>query len=140
MVGVRDFAREIAMIRTILTPDAPKPFSRYSQAVEVAAGSRLVYVSGQVGVGVDGRLPGTDRGQHEQAWANVLAILKSQKLGPRDIVEVTAYVTSASGVPIYRQVRDRMLDGAEPASTLLIVSGLADPNWHVEIQVVAAAG
>jgi enamine deaminase RidA (YjgF/YER057c/UK114 family) len=47
---------------------------------------------------------------------------------------------STSRVSIYRQVRDRMLDGAEPASTLLVVSGLADPNWHVEIQVVAAAG
>jgi enamine deaminase RidA (YjgF/YER057c/UK114 family) len=53
---------------------------------------------------------------------------------------VTAYVTSKAGVPIYRQVRDRMLQGAEPASTLLVIAGLADPKWHVEIQVVAAAG
>jgi enamine deaminase RidA (YjgF/YER057c/UK114 family) len=42
-------------------------------------------------------------------------------------------------VPIYRQVRDRMLEGAEPASTLLVISSLADPKWHVEIQVAAAA-
>jgi len=127
------------MIRIISTPDAPKPFSRYSQAVEVAGGTRLVYVSGQVGVGLDGRLPETEEGEHEQAWANVLAILKSQGLRPRDIVDVTAYVTSPAGVPIYRKVRDRMLEGAEPASTLLVIPGLADPNWHVEIQVVAAA-
>lgn len=127
------------MIRSISTPDAPKPFSRYSQAVEVTGGSRLVYVSGQVGVGADGRLPESEEGEHEQAWANVLAILKSEGLGPRDIVKVTAYVTSQAGVPIYRQVRDRMLAGAEPASTLLIVQGLADPKWRVEIQVVAAA-
>lgn len=52
---------------------------------------------------------------------------------------VTAYVTSPAGVPIYRQMRDRMLEGAEPASTLQVVSELADPKWHVEIQVVAAA-
>jgi enamine deaminase RidA (YjgF/YER057c/UK114 family) len=127
------------MIRYISTTAAPKPFSRYSQAVEVAAGSRLIVVSGQVGVGADGTLPKTEQGQHEQAWRNVLAILKSQNLGPRDIVEVTAYVTSPAGVPIYRQVRDRMLAGAEPASTLLVISGLAHPDWHVEIQVAAAA-
>ena len=127
------------MIRAIFTTDAPKPFSRYSQAVEVAGGARLVFVSGQVGVGADGRLPGTEEGEHEQAWANVLAILKSENLGPRDIVDVTAYVTSQAGVPIYRKVRDRMLAGAAPASTLLVISGLADPKWHVEIQVVAAA-
>jgi enamine deaminase RidA (YjgF/YER057c/UK114 family) len=128
------------MIRTISTSDAPKPFSRYSQAVEVAAGSRLVFVSGQVGARADGTLPESEEGEHEQAWANVLAILASEGLGTRDIVDVTAYVTGKAGVPIYRQVRDRMLEGAEPASTLLVISSLADPKWHVEIQVVAAAG
>jgi len=126
------------MIRAISTSDAPRPFSRYSQAVEVPGGARLVFVSGQVGVGLDGALPVTEEGEHQQAWANVLAILKSEGLGPRDIVKVTAYVTSPTGVAIYRQVRDRMLEGAEPASTLLIVSGLADPKWRVEIEVVAA--
>jgi len=125
------------MIRYVSTTEAPKPFSRYSQAVEVTGG-RLVFVSGQVGVAADGTLPDTEVGEHEQAWANVLAILKSQGLGARDIVDVTAYVTRQGGVPVYRQVRDRMLDGAEPASTLLVISGLADPSWHVEIQVVAA--
>ena len=126
------------MIRYLATADAPKPFSRYSQAVEVTGG-RLVFVSGQVGVGADGKLPDTQAGEHEQAWANVLAILKSQGLGVRDIVDVTAYVTSQEGVSVYRQVRDRMLEGAAPASTLLVISGLADPSWRVEIQVVAAA-
>jgi 2-iminobutanoate/2-iminopropanoate deaminase len=127
------------MVRYISTSDAPKFPSRFSQAVEVAAGSRLVYVSGQVGVRADGTLPETEEGEHEQAWANVLAILASEGLGAGDIVDVTAYVTSQSGVAVFRQVRDRMLAGAEPASTLLVISGLADRNWHVEIQVVAAA-
>jgi 2-iminobutanoate/2-iminopropanoate deaminase len=126
------------MIRYISTTDAPKPFSRYSQAVEVAAGSRLVHVSGQVGVRMDGVLPETEEGEHEQAWANVLAILGSEGLGARDIVEVTAYVTSQEGVSIYRKVRERVMEGAAPASTLLVISGLADPRWRVEIQVVAA--
>jgi 2-iminobutanoate/2-iminopropanoate deaminase len=138
MIGAES-DREIAMVRYISTPDAPKPFSRYSQAVEVAAGSRLVHVSGQVGVRMDGSLPETEEGEHEQAWANVLAILASERLGVRDIVEVTAYVTSQEGVKIYREVRERMMEGAAPASTLLVISGLADPKWRVEIQVVAAA-
>jgi enamine deaminase RidA (YjgF/YER057c/UK114 family) len=126
------------MIRYVSSEDAPKPFSRYSQAVEVKSASRLVFVSGQVGVRPDGTMPDTEEGQHEQAWRNVLAILKSQGLGAHDIVEVTAYVTDPGGVPLYRQVRDRMLDGAEPASTLIVAAGLADPRWAVEIQLVAA--
>ncbi len=53
------------------------------------------------------------------------------------ITEVTAYVTNHDRVETYRIVRDRMLEGARPVSTL-IVAGLADPNWKVEIAVTAA--
>jgi 2-iminobutanoate/2-iminopropanoate deaminase len=127
------------MIRYISTTDAPAPFSRYSQAVEVTGGARLVFVSGQVGVRADGTLAETEQGQHEEAWKNLLAILKSEGLGPRDIVDLTVYLTDRNALPLFRQVRDRMLEGAEPASTLLFVSGLANPDWHVEIQAVAAA-
>lgn len=68
----------------------------------------------------------------------MLDLLAAHDMGPGDIVEVTAYLTDPADVGIYREVRDRMLDGAAPASTLLIVAGLADPRWRVEIAVVAA--
>ena len=127
------------MNRPISTTKAPASFSKYSQAVEIQAGSRIVHVSGQVGVLPDGTLPDDERAQHEQTWRNILAILDAAGLGAHDIVDVTGYLTGPAGVPIYREVRDAMLDGAQPASTVLIVSGLADPRWKVEISVVAAA-
>ena len=127
------------MLRHLKTDNAPPPFSKYSQAVEVPAGHRLLAVSGQVGVDLDGNLADTEAGQHEQTWRNILAILNEAGMSAESIVEVTAYVTSPSGVPIYRQVRDEMLQGAVPASTLLVISGLADPAWVVEISVLAAA-
>ena len=58
-------------------------------------------------------------------------------MSKHDITEVTAYVTSHDQISIYRTVRDQMLEGAKPASTL-IVAGLADPEWIVEIAVTAA--
>lgn len=125
-------------IRYINTANAPAPFSNYSQAVEIHGDLRLVVVSGQVGVDTNGVLADSERGQHEQTWRNILAILDSQNLGAKDIVEVTAYVTRQSGVALYREVRDQMLQGAKPASTLLVISGLADPAWRVEIAVAAA--
>lgn len=126
-------------IRHLNTESAPPPFSRYSQAVQVGLNRGLIAISGQVGVDPDGRLADTETGQHEQCWRNILAILNTAGAGPHDIADVTAYVTSPEGVPIYRSVRDKMLAGAEPASTLLIISGLADPAWKVEIAVLAAA-
>lgn len=123
----------------ITTSQAPAPFSRYSQAMRVSAGKDLVFVSGQVGVDLDGNLAESERGQHEQCWRNVLAILANQGLAAKDIIEMTVYITTQEGVPLYREVRDEMLQGHEAASTLLIISGLANPDWLVEVAVTAEA-
>jgi enamine deaminase RidA (YjgF/YER057c/UK114 family) len=123
----------------ISTAKAPVPFSKYAQATRVSAGSDLIVISGQVGVDIEGKLADTERGQHENCWKNILAILESQGLGASDIIEMTVYITRATGVPLYREVRDQMLDGHEAASTLLIISGLANPDWLVEIAVIAEA-
>lgn len=122
--------------REISTRDAPAPFSHYSQAIEIEPGKRILQISGQVGTYPDGTIapPGE---QHEVAWRNVFAILNAAGMNKHDITEVTAYVTSHDQISIYRTVRDQMLEGAKPASTL-IVAGLANPEWTVEIAVTAA--
>ena len=126
------------MVTYIDTDKAPAPFSAYSQAVAVPAGARSLHVSGQVGVSPDGRLADGEEAQHEQCWRNILAILEADGMGPGDLVHVHGYITSPSGIPLFRKVRDRMIGGARPASTLLIVAGLADPSWLVEIGAIAA--
>ena len=123
----------------VATADAPRPFSNYSQAVEVDAGARFLYVSGQVGADLDGSIPDNEELQHELAWRNVLAILGAQGMSARDLVDCHVYITRPSSIGLYRQVRDRMLGGAKPAATLLVVAGLADPRLVVEVSVVAVA-
>jgi 2-iminobutanoate/2-iminopropanoate deaminase len=125
------------MNRQISTDTAPPPFSSYAQAVEVRANARTLHVSGQAGVALDGTLPTDATAQHEQAWANVFAILAAADMTKTDIVDVLVIVSDPSGVPIFRQVRDRMLDG-HLAGTTLLVCGLASPDWKVEIAVKAA--
>lgn len=127
------------MLTRVSSPDVPKPFSNYSQAVEVSADMRILYVSGQVGVSAEGKIGDNERLQHELAWKNVLTILKSQGMGPQDLVDCHVYLTNPSSVALYREVRDRMLEGAKPAATLLIVAGLANPEFVVEVSVVAAS-
>jgi 2-iminobutanoate/2-iminopropanoate deaminase len=42
-------------------------------------------------------------------------------------------------MPAYREARARCLpDAPFPASTLVIVSGLAEPDMKVEVEVIAA--
>jgi 2-iminobutanoate/2-iminopropanoate deaminase len=121
-------------------PGAVAPsFSRYSQAVEAPAPARWLYVSGQVGVSPDEAMAEGAAAQIEAAWRNVLAVLGAAGMGAPDLVKVTAYLTRPEDTGLYRQIRDRMLGGAEPASTLIVVAGLADPNWLVEIEAIAAA-
>jgi 2-iminobutanoate/2-iminopropanoate deaminase len=130
---------ESKMPRHIETSDAPKPFSNYSQAVEVSAGGRLVHLAGQVGVTLDGQIPEDEYLQHELAWRHVLAILKSQGMSARNLIDCHVFITNPQSVGLYREVRDRMLEGAKPAATLLIVAGLADPRLKVEVAAVAAS-
>ena len=58
------------------TPDtvAP-PFGPYSHAVEVPADSRLVYISGEVGVRPDGVVPDGVEAQADACWRNIIAIM-----------------------------------------------------------------
>ena len=125
------------MNREIATKSAPPPFSNYSQAVETTAGSRIVHISGQVGNHLDGTLPEDSVAQHEQAWKNLFAVLDAAGMSKTDLVDVLAIVNHHDEVPIYREVRDRMLGGHKCASTML-VCGLASPDWKVEIAAKAA--
>jgi 2-iminobutanoate/2-iminopropanoate deaminase len=114
------------------------PFSRYSHGVEAPANARWLYVSGQVGVTPEGKVAEGAEAQIEQAWRNVLSVLETAGMGPRDLVKVTTFLIDRADLPKARAIRDRMLQSAEPASTLLFVAGLASPDWQVEIEAIAA--
>jgi len=59
-------------------------------------------------------------------------------MSKEDIVKVTAYVTDEALAASYREIRDRNMEGTLSASTLLVVSALAHPDWVVEIEAIAA--
>ena len=127
----------------MLTPRNPgtvhQPASRYSHAMEVTGRQRWLHVSGQIGVRPDGSVCEGVEAQLEQAWHNIFALLADAGMSKDDLVKVTVFLTDKAYVQAYREVRDRMLGGPVPASTLLIVAGLASPDFLVEIEAVAAA-
>ena len=127
------------MLKPITTPDAPMPFSNYAQGIEIAASSRVVHVSGQVGASVGGEIPADPARQHQLAWDNALAVLAAAGMDHTNVVDAHVYITERTHIGLYRETRDRMLMGHKPAATLLIVSGLADERLVVEVDLVAAA-
>jgi enamine deaminase RidA (YjgF/YER057c/UK114 family) len=120
-------------------PILPAYEAVYAHGVEVAAGARTLFVSGQVGVDRDGRtVDGGFDAQCVQAIANVEAVLASANMALTDIVKVTIYLTRREDIPRLRDVRAARLAVA-PAVTMVLVAGLHDPDWLVEIEAVAAA-
>ena len=117
---------------------APKPIGRYHMAAEVPAGMKLIELSGQVGVRMDGSVVEEPAAQIEQAFANLVAVLKGVGATPRDIVKINVFLTDAALIPVMREKRGAALGDAVPASTLLIVAGLAAPAFIVEVECTAA--
>ncbi len=120
-------------------PSLHPPFSAYSLGMEVSGVERWLHLSGQVGVKKDGSVPPGAEGQMEECWAKIFAILESAGMDRGNMIKVTGFVTRPEDIGLFRQVRDRLLEGHEPASTLVVVAGLANPDWLVEIEATAAA-
>jgi 2-iminobutanoate/2-iminopropanoate deaminase len=118
------------------------PFTAYSQGVEVQAGARTIYVAGQVGVRPDGTMSNDMAEQTAQAFRNVQAILQEKGMDLEDLVETRTYVVNRDDIPGYREGRAEVFgtgdDGPRPAAALLLVAGLARPEWKIEICAVAA--
>ncbi|MGE0151691.1 MAG: RidA family protein [Reyranellaceae bacterium] len=114
------------------------PAGRYVHGMEVPPETRLLYISGQVGIDRNRKPGATIEKQCELAWKNLVAILKEARMGVDDLVRVNVYLTDPRYVPAYREARDKFVGEKVPASTLLIVTALVDPALLVEIEAVAA--
>jgi len=126
------------MTRSLNPQSIRAPFARYSHGVEVPAGAKLVFCSGQLGALPDGTIPEGAEAQAEQCFRNIAAILAEAGLQLSDIVRINAYVTGREHMAGYMAARDRVVGTPPPASTLMIVSGFTRPEFVVEVEVVAA--
>lgn len=122
-----------------LNPDTLYQNPAFSQAVIVEAASKMVYVGGQNGVTVDGRMAGDNLAtQSEQALRNVLDALKAAGASQESVVKLGVYVTQGQDIRIAFAVAQQVWGAHPTAITVLEVSGLADPRALVEIEAVAA--
>ncbi|MBI2437562.1 MAG: RidA family protein [Lentisphaerae bacterium] len=105
----------------------------------VARVGDTVYIAGQVALNRLGNLVGEDdiEAQTQQAFENLQAILNELGGSLNDIVKMTTYLTDRSQLEAFRRVRNRYLSDPFPPNTLLFISGLAQPEYLVEIEAVA---
>ena len=115
------------------------PFGPYSHAVEVPEGSRLLYISGEVGVLPDGTVPEGIEAQAEACWRNLIAILADAGMEVGDLVKITTYLVRPEDVAAAGAARAKHFGAARPGSATIIVKALVAPQWLIEIEAVAAA-
>ncbi|TPI57809.1 RidA family protein [Mesorhizobium sp. B3-1-7] len=126
------------MLKYLAPKTIKPPFARYSHGVEIPAGKRLVLCSGQLGIGADDHVPEDAGAQAEFCFKNIAAILSEAGLTLNDTVRINAFVTDRAYLQAYMDVRNRLFSDPAPASTLMIVSGFARPEFKVEVEVLAA--
>ncbi|MFJ2770444.1 RidA family protein [Streptomyces sp. NPDC087300] len=117
------------------TPDWYAPY-RISQAVRAGG---VVYVSGQAGFEEDGTtVEGGFLEQGRQAFRNVGRVLEAAGLTFADVVKVGIFVRDmAANLPHVITLRGEFLAEPYPADTLTEVVALAQPDWQIEVEVIA---
>lgn len=114
-----------------------RPESAYCQGALATDVSRLLFVSGQIPVDADGRVPETFADQARLAWRNVESVLAEAGMGLTDLVKVTVFLSDRQYRRENYEVRKEVLGEHMPALTV-IITGIYDEAWLLEIEAVAA--
>ena len=127
------------MPRKVIQPKTlndPRP--RYSQGI-LNSGGKLLFIAGQTASDKDGNVVGKGdiRAQTEQVFANLKAVLKTAGGTLDNLAMTTTYITDREYREGYNEVRRGQYKKNPPTSTLVIVKGLAHPDYLIEIAGIA---
>ena len=124
----------------------PKSISKppgYSHVVEATGPGRIVYLAGQLGLDVGGKVVGQAgdfRAQAIQTFENLKIALAEVGATFKDVVKINNYlVDMPAHLPIFREVRNMYIDPDKnpPASTTIQISGLAREGALLETEAIA---
>ena len=128
------------MAKQKLTPGGmSRPSGPFSSGIK---SGRFVFVAGQVAVDGNGKTVGVgDIGaQTRQVLQNIGKVLEAGGASFDDVVKVTVFVTDLGNLQALQAVRPEFFNEPYPASTLVKVAQLINPEWLVEIEAIAMVG
>src|SRR5690242_9724658 len=133
----RPAARGPAMQRKTIDPgwtwDDGLPLAQARQL------GNTIYVSGQVAYNAEGRLVGEGdiKAQTRQVFDNIRAVLAAAGAGMEDIIKINTYITDQGRFMDMLEVRKEIFGANPPASTAVVVAGLAFPGLLIEVEAIA---
>ena len=140
MSGDRITAGGHARVRPFNTRDTYPEQQLGNDLSQAVIAGNTIYLRGQVAQDLDTRenvAVGDAAGQAGQVMRNIAQLLEECGAGLEHIVSCHVYLTDIRHrEPVYRVLGER-LAGVHPVFTGLVVSGLARPEWLVEVTAVA---
>lgn len=124
-------------IDTINSADAPQATGGYSQGIVVSGAERMLFISGQIPQTTAGDLPDDFAAQARLVWHNVFAQLAAAGMSAANLVKVSIFLSSREFAMLNREIRQEVLGAHRPALTV-IIAGIFDEKWLLEIEAVAA--
>ncbi len=119
-------------LRTNIAGDSPyEPVIGFSRAVRVGD---AVYVSGTGPVGADATDAAT---QTRHILGIIEKVLNQAGLGLQHVVRTRIYLTAAADWEVVGRVHGKFFGAIRPAATMVVVAGLLNPTWLVEIEADA---
>ena len=124
------------MDRRRITSGSPyEPVVGFSRAIVVGP---HVFVAGTAPVMPEGADPPADTyGQTRRVLEIILGALAEAGAGPEHVVRTRLFLTPAADFDQAARAHGEVFSDIRPASTMLFVSALADPRWHVEMEAEA---
>jgi 2-iminobutanoate/2-iminopropanoate deaminase len=116
----------------------PNRETAFAQACEVSGFLRLLFISGQVPEDENGVVPPDYPSQDRLAWANVERQLKAAGMSFDNLVKATIFLSDRALIAQSAGLRASILGERTPAITI-ILCGIYDEKWLLEIEAVAAA-
>ena len=126
-------------IRKFNTKDTYPEQNLDNDLCQVVRAGNIVFLRGQVGSDFEGNIVGIGdpQVQTDQAMKNVKQLLEEAGSCLGHICKITVYLTDRGyREEVYRAL-GKWFKGVFPVSTGVIVSGLAKPEWVMEIDVIA---
>ena len=128
------------LVQYVNPPVVSQP-TGYSQVAVVDLGnSKMLIISGQVPLNAKGQLVGENdfAKQTEQVFMNLQQVLQSFGGSMQHVVKTGIFLTDATNVPLFREIRSKYVNMKNPpASTLVEVKGLFRKDILIEIEATA---
>ncbi|MFL5761387.1 MAG: RidA family protein [Thermomicrobiales bacterium] len=106
----------------------------FSRAMRV--GDRIL-VSGTAPIWSDGSCDPDPEAQARRCLEIIFTALRDAGAGPEHVVRTRVFVTDASYADAVGRAHGATFAKVRPAATMIVVAGLLDPRWKVEIEAEA---